>query len=63
MEMKKWERPELQELAISATAQGSKITTSWDEIRVDQNGKYWAGMASGNSSVTPVGPIIVPVED
>lgn len=58
--MKNWNNPELEELAISATAQGRKIQFSFDEIRVDQNDNWWASFQSGNTPTTPVGPIIVP---
>ncbi len=59
--MKTWTNPEVVELEISATATGKKIQPSWDEIRVDQDGEYWAGMASGgDSNPDVVGPIIKP---
>lgn len=48
--MKKWTTPEVSELNISATAQGKQIQPSFDEIRVDQNGNYWASFASGADS-------------
>lgn len=48
--MKKWTTPEVSELNISATAQGKAITTSFDEIRVDQDGNYWASFSSGADS-------------
>ncbi len=61
--MKTWVNPEVVELEISATAHGKKVQPNFDEIRVDQNGNYWASFQSGTSAVTPVGPIIVPEED
>lgn len=48
--MSKWQRPELEELHIRETAQGKNLSSSFDEIRVDQNGKYWASFASGFDS-------------
>lgn len=48
--MKKFAAPELQELNISATAQGKNMNTEWDEVRVDQNGKYWVSFGSGKDS-------------
>jgi hypothetical protein len=57
--MKTWERPELQELTISATAQGKHVTNAIDEVRVDPStGNYWASFTSGeDSNLDPVGPI------
>ncbi len=48
--MKTWTTPEVSELNISATAQGKQISASFDEIRVDQNGNYWASFTSGADS-------------
>ena len=48
--MKTWNTPSFEELEISATAQGKQVSTNFDEIRVDQNGNYWAGFASGEDS-------------
>ena len=48
--MKTWTTPEVSELNISATAQGKHISTSFDEIRVDQNGNYWVSFTSGADS-------------
>ncbi len=48
--MKKWNSPEVEELAISCTEQGQNFSTKFDEIRVDQNGNYWAGFGSGSDS-------------
>lgn len=48
--MNKWQRPELEELNINKTAQGRNLSSQFDEIRVDQNGKYWASFVSGSDS-------------
>ena len=48
--MKNWIKPEVVEYAISATAQGKKFSNKPDEIRVDQDGNYWASFASGEDS-------------
>lgn len=48
--MKNWMNAELVELEIAATAQGKNISSNFDEIRVDQNGNYWAGFGSGEDS-------------
>lgn len=48
--MKKWTTPAIEELNISCTEQGQHMTENFDEIRVDQNGNYWAGFASGADS-------------
>lgn len=59
--MKTWVNPEVVELEISATAQGKKVQPSFDEIRVDQNGNYWASFQSGKDTNPPVaGDITVP---
>jgi len=48
--MKKWNAPEVTELSISCTEQGKDMSKKFDEIRVDQNGNYWAGFGSGVDS-------------
>lgn len=48
--MNKWQKPELEELNIRQTAQGKNLSSHFDEIRVDQNGKYWASFVSGFDS-------------
>ena len=50
MSMKKWNTPAIDELKISCTEQGKNLSTKFDEIRVDQNGNYWAGFGSGLDS-------------
>lgn len=47
--MKKWNTPSLDELNISCTEQGKAFNTTFDEIRVDQNGNYWASFTSGTA--------------
>lgn len=62
--MKKWEKPELEELSISATAQGKNIQFSFDEIRVDPDtGNYWVSFESGHDSNPPVSGEIHPGDD
>lgn len=59
--MKTWNNAAIEELNVAATAQGKKLSTQFDEIRVDQNGNYWAGMASGaDSNPSTDGKVIVP---
>lgn len=48
--MKTWNTPAVSELSISCTEQGKNMNTSYDEIRVDQNGNYWVSFASGADS-------------
>lgn len=48
--MKKWNRPELEELSITCTEQGKCFNQQHDEIRVDQNGNYWQSFGSGSDS-------------
>lgn len=48
--MKKWNAPEVSELSISCTEQGQNLNKEFDEVRVDQNGNYWAGFGSGVDS-------------
>lgn len=58
--MRIWNVPEITELDISCTEQGKDMNTSWDEIRVDQDGEFWVSFQSGaDSNPKPVGPIIV----
>ena len=52
--MKKWVAPAIDELKVSETAQGQTISSSFDEIRVDQNGNYWASFSSGADSMPEV---------
>lgn len=48
--MKTWSKPELKELNINLTAQGKNMNREYDEVRVDQNGKYWVSFGSGPDS-------------
>ena len=48
--MKKWTAPAIETLKVSCTEQGQNISTTFDEIRVDQNGNYWASFSSGEDS-------------
>lgn len=48
--MKNWNMPKVEELNISCTEQGKNVQEKFDEIRVDQNGNYWAGFGSGVDS-------------
>ncbi len=48
--MKEWKEASISELNISCTEQGKHASVQFDEIRVDQNGNYWAGFASGADS-------------
>lgn len=50
---KQWNSPVAETVAFTATEQGKKLGSQFDEVRVDQNGNYWRGFASGND-VTPV---------
>lgn len=43
--MEKWQKPQLEELDIMETKQGKNLAVSFDELRVDQNGNYWASFA------------------
>ena len=52
--MKKWNTPVIDELNIACTEQGQQISSSFDEIRVDQNGNYWASFSSGADSTPTV---------
>ncbi|MCR4902022.1 MAG: hypothetical protein K6A23_04125 [Butyrivibrio sp.] len=45
--MKNWTTPEVKELEITSTAQGTSWTYNIDEIRFDKNGKIWASCSSG----------------
>ena len=48
--MKTWKNAELQTLDVVCTEQGKDLSAKFDEIRVDQNGNYWAGFGSGVDS-------------
>lgn len=56
--MKTWITPEVNELTIGATEQGQNISEKFDEIRVDQNGNYWASFTSGEDSNPTTGGTI-----
>ena len=45
--MKKWNAPVMEELSISCTEQGKNFSTTFDEVRVDQDGNYWYSFSSG----------------
>lgn len=58
--MKTWNSAAIEELNVAATAQGKNISKQFDEIRVDQNGNYWAGFGSGaDSNPSTDGEVIV----
>lgn len=48
--MKTWMKPEIETLGVEMTMQGKNLSAKFDEIRVDQNGNYWAGFGSGVDS-------------
>ena len=48
--MKKWNTPAVEELNVACTEQGKNMNSAYDEIRVDQNGKYWVSFSSGEDS-------------
>lgn len=48
--MKTWMKPEIETLGVEMTMQGKDMSQKFDEIRVDQNGNYWAGFGSGVDS-------------
>lgn len=48
--MKTWIEPEIIELDITCTEQGTNMSSEFDEIRVDQNGNYWVSFSSGLDS-------------
>lgn len=52
--MKEWSKPSVKNLEIKSTAQGKNLASSFDEIRVDQNGNYWVSFSSGSDSNPPV---------
>ena len=59
--MKTWNTPEITELNITCTEHGDHICNEFDEIRVDQNGNYWAGFQSGGTSNPDInGEVVVP---
>ena len=55
--MKEWMTPDVDELSVSATEYGQNFSTNFDEVRVDQNGKYWYSFASGVVNVNPDGEV------
>ena len=52
--MKTWKKPEIETLGVEMTMQGQNIADKFDEIRVDQNGNYWVGGASGPAYNGPI---------
>ena len=58
--MKKWNSPELVSLDMEKTAHGTRHATSWEEVRVDQNGNYWFSYSAGSTvSPTPTAEVEV----
>ena len=45
--MKTWINPEVEALDLACTEYGSKYSSNYDEVRVDQNGQYWFSFSSG----------------
>lgn len=45
--MKNWVNPEVEALDMTCTEYGNKLSQSFDEVRVDQNGQYWFSFSSG----------------
>ncbi|MBQ1688506.1 MAG: hypothetical protein II073_04405 [Lachnospiraceae bacterium] len=56
--MKKWNNPELLTLSLEETAYGNKYATNYDEVRVDQNGRYWYSYSAGADVPTPSAEVI-----
>ena len=52
--MKEWTKPEVEVLGVENTQQGTKFSASYDEIRIDQNGKTWYSFASGAEYDGPI---------
>ena len=46
--MKKWTKPEVTALNMECTEYGNKYAQAYDEVRVDQNGRYWFSFSSGS---------------
>ena len=51
--MKTWMDPIVEELDLECTEYGAKYAQSYDEVRVDQNGKYWFSYSAGTDVPTP----------
>lgn len=51
--MKTWMDPRVEELDMECTEYGAKYAQLYDEVRVDQNGKYWFSYSAGTDVPTP----------
>lgn len=47
--MKKWTKPEVEVLDMECTEYGARYSDSYDEVRVDQNDRYWFSFSVGDS--------------
>jgi len=56
--MKTWNAPSVEELDMTCTEYGSKYSTAYDEVRVDQNGNYWFSYSSGEDVPAPTKEVI-----
>lgn len=56
--MKIWNTPSVEELDMTCTEYGNKYSTTYDEVRVDQNGNYWFSYSSGEDVPTPTKEVI-----
>lgn len=45
--MKDWKEPVMEELDLKNTENGSVVITSVDEIRTDEDGRYWFSFSDG----------------
>lgn len=54
--MKTWATPEVEKLDITCTEYGKAYASHVDEVRVDQNGKYWYSY-SGDGEQNPAGTV------
>ncbi len=46
--MKEWKEPTMEELELKCTENGATVLTSIDEVRVDENGRYWFSFSDKN---------------
>lgn len=56
--MKKWNSPEVVALDMECTEYGTKLSTNYDDVRVDQNGRYWYSFSCGSEGPIPTGEVI-----
>lgn len=56
--MKNWESPMIETLDVKCTENGTALFTNIDEIRIDQDGKYWVSYSGEGKEQETDGEVI-----